>query len=496
MILKVDDAAHTVVVSDLHLSDAEPVDPRRPLWRRFRRADLFVDESFGRFLGHLRREVGDRIELIFNGDAFDFDSVTAIPEDPPYRVSWLERRRGLVSEQAKSEFKIRRILRDHVVWVEALHEFLSQGNHVVFVIGNHDLELHWPAVQKALRDALDPEGVAGERLRICEFFTLAGGDTLVTHGNQFDTYNLCANPIHPFVWIGGRSRVRMPVGNLANKLMLNGMGLFNPHLEASYIKSLWEYAIFFFRYVMRIQPLLAWSWLWSAVATFLVSLNEGFRPAHTNPFTVEARVDEMARRSRTRPGVVRTLKALSVHPAVFHPWRLARELWLDRALLLALAVWATFHVAVMLEWVAGIQPWWGLLAFLLLLPPYLFYARRVTSDLARVERVTQQRAPRAARAAGVDRVVLGHTHIEYHSSVRGIELLNTGTWSPAFHDVSCTEPYGRKGFAWIAPERNGQRRARLFEWKDPQAVEIPRSEGRPPSVLAHLTETLSGEKTG
>ena len=147
----------------MHISDAAPVEPRRPLWKRFRQADLFVDQSFARFLTCLCEEVDDRIELIFNGDAFDFDPITAIPENPSFPVSWLERQRGLVSEEEKSEFKVRRVLRDHPVWVEALRDFLQRGNDVVFVIGNHDLELHWPAVQRTIRDALDPDRISPSR---------------------------------------------------------------------------------------------------------------------------------------------------------------------------------------------------------------------------------------------------------------------------------------------------------------------------------------------
>ena len=53
----VESPQHTVVVSDLHLTDAEPVDPRRPLWKRFKQRDLFIDESFARFLEYVHREV-------------------------------------------------------------------------------------------------------------------------------------------------------------------------------------------------------------------------------------------------------------------------------------------------------------------------------------------------------------------------------------------------------------------------------------------------------
>ena len=78
---------------------------------------------------------------------------------------------------------------------------------------------------------------------------------------------------------------------------------------------------------------------------------------------------------------------------------------------------------------------------------------------------TAEHAPLAAKIAGVKRVVQGHTHIEKHRWILDVEYLNTGTWSPAFRDVECTERYGRKCFAWIRPGEAG-RTADLFEWCD------------------------------
>lgn len=132
-----DGAAHTVVLSDVHLCEAEPVDPKRPLWKKFKQRELFIDPCFARFLDYIQTVTEGPIELVFNGDLFDFDSVTALPEEPKFPVSWLERRRGLHPEERKSLWKIRLVLRDHHVWFDALRAFLLAGNRLVFVIGNH-----------------------------------------------------------------------------------------------------------------------------------------------------------------------------------------------------------------------------------------------------------------------------------------------------------------------------------------------------------------------
>ena len=104
------------------------------------------------------------------------------------------------------------------------------------------------------------------------------------------------------------------------------------------------------------------------------------------------------------------------------------------------------------------------------------------ADVGRVQKTAVKRAPVAAKITGVKRVVHGHTHKEGYRLYKGIEVLNNGTWSPAFHDVECTQPYGRKCFTWIRPKgpddagagnENTGRISTLYEWKDPGMEEIP-----------------------
>jgi len=491
-------AQHTFAVSDFHLSDAQPLDPRRPLWKRFKGRNLFIDDSFARCLAHMRElAAGARsIELILNGDMFDFDSLTTIPHSPPFPVSWLERRRGLDAEQDKSTFKMSVILADHPVFVAALRRFLEDGHSVAFVIGNHDMELHWPAVQAEIRRALALSAEADGRLRFCEWFTLSGTDTLVEHGNQYDSYCVAANPVHPQIQWRARERVRLPFGNIAGKLMLNGMGLFNPHVESSFIKSLPEYFMFFWRYVVRTQPLLAWSWFWTAMATLVITLREGILPAVLDPFNLDERVEGVAQRAHASPKLVRALSSLRVQPVHFHPIRVARELWLDRAVLLAIVFFGTFQLFSFLNVFVSLSIWWWLAFFVLVLPPFIFYARSVNSDVNNYERGLHRHVPEAARLAGVKRVVMGHTHKEKHTEIEGIELLNPGTWSPAFHDVECTRPFGRKCFVWIRPDATtGGRVAELREWRDPGSNVLPQDAAAQPrpSLLADSLKSITGK---
>ena len=471
-------ATHTFVISDLHLADAEPPHPHNPLWKRFKRPRFFIDQTVASFLDHIRAQANGTgpVELVLNGDIFDFDSVMAMPKppEPGFHLSWLERRRGLKPEEAKSRFKIRTILEAHAHWTQAVNNFLEDGHRMIFVIGNHDIELHWPGVQQ---DIIDRLGSRPDQIRFVEWFYVSNRDTLIEHGNQYDAYSLCSNPIHPVIRDRHGMHLRLPFGNLAGKFMLNGMGLMNPHIESSYIKdSLGEYLVFFFRYVLRTQPFLMWTWLWSAIVTLVVSVSEGFRPAMTDPLTVADRLEAVAAKANATPNLVLALRALHAHPAYYSPLQILQELWLDRFLVLGLAFFAAFQFFSFLNVFVPVSFWWFVVPLALLLPIPIFYARSVRSEVLRCQAIARESAPTAAKLARVGRVVHGHTHREMHQppeKTNGVEYLNTGTWSPAFHDVECTKPFGRKCFAWIRPLAGSPgRTASLFEWKEHTAIPV------------------------
>jgi UDP-2,3-diacylglucosamine pyrophosphatase LpxH len=359
-----------------------------------------------------------------------------------------------------------------------MRAFIEAGNRAVFIIGNHDMELHWPSVRQDLVDGLGLTEEAQSRVRFCEWFYLSNGDTLIEHGNQYDAYSMAHNPIHPLIRKPGRkgfrTLVRIPFGNQAGKFMLNGMGLFNPHSEASFIKSsLAEYLVFYWKYVVRTQPGLMFTWFWSALVTGVVSVTEGLLPSLNDPLTVDARVEDIARRANATPQMVWSMRELHAHPAIYNPIKILRELWLDRALLLALIGFAAFQFLAVLNLFTRASWWWFVLPVFLLMPLFIFYARSIDSEVIKLQKPAFEAAPLAARITRVKRVVQGHTHLERHAWIGDVEYLNTGTWSPAFSDVECTQPYGRKCFAWIKPAPAGSGRvAELHAWSEDGAQPV------------------------
>lgn len=478
---------HTFVLSDVHLTTVEAPDPERPLWKRYKQADLVIDDELAAAIAHMSAEAGDAAaELVLNGDIFDFDSVMDQPDDDELSLSWLERLRGMNSSEPKSTLKLCCILDDHPIFVDALREWLARPQHsVVFVIGNHDLELHWPAVQAVLRARLGLEP-ADERLRVCAWFYLSEGDTHIEHGNQYDSYCLCLDPLWPLVRVRRELRVRMPFGNLAGRIMLNGMGLFNPHVESTFILPFTGYVVFFFKHVIRTNPMLPWSWLWSAGATFVVSMRDGLLPSVRDPLRLDDRVDAVAAEAKATPRMVRALEALRVHAAIFNPFKVARELWLDRVLMLALVVFGSFQAIATLQVFTGLSAVWWFAALAALLPFVIFWAGKQESDVNNVEAAVLRRLALIRQITGVRRVVLGHTHIERHTWVEGVELLNPGTWSPAFSDVACTQRVGRACYVHLRPKDDGGRDASVKVWVKGDVEALPFSDPPKPRLRVPL----------
>lgn len=459
---------NTVIIGDLHLADAEPRHPKKKFWKNFKRKEHFFDDSFQRFLKHIEKKSSPLpVELILNGDIFDYDAVLTIPNDPPYRISHLEKKTGLGSEEEKSLFKTHVILEQHPIFMDALKAFVANGNKVVFVIGNHDIELHWPSVQQAVVSRITSSSEQEKQIVFCEWFYVSQADTLVEHGNQYDPYSMCLDPINPIIVRNNNYKIRIPFGDLAGRFIVNRLGLKNPNDESSYVKSAMEYFTFFIKYEMKVEPFMVFHWLFGSLRALRTSLIEGFTPAVKDPLTYHTKVKEIATKANTSVNAVLALKELHAHPAVHSPFKIIRELWLDRFFLLVLIIGISWQVFTTYSLFAGISIWVFIIPLLISLPFFAYYSQGVTSDVYKNLRAGEEKASVAAQIVGVHRVVHGHTHQEKHEFLDDVEFLNPSSWSPYFEDVECTVDKRVKKYIWIEV-KNNKRSAEVLTWEGPQ----------------------------
>ena len=410
---------------------------------------------------------GKQVELVLNGDVFDFDSVCRTPPNPSFRVSQLEMTYGLKTEERKSAYKIDVIMEDHKEFAQGLTEFLKNGHRLVFIIGNHDLELHWEEVQKSIRRHIDPEQAYENQIRFCEFFYISNEDTLIEHGHQYDPYCKASNPVFPFILRYNRVEIKIPFGNLATRYMINAMGFFNPYVESNYIMSAKEYVGFFLKYIIRAQPFLIFSWLYGASLVLFNSVRDEFATVFRDPLLVERKVAEIADKSNAKPRMVRELMNLSVPSAAKRPWLLARELWLDRAFIFLLGLLIVLQVILIVKQLTDISLFWAVIPILIFAPFFIFYSRTVQSQVGSFKEPQERLLSLAAMVTGTQRIVHGHTHIVRHEHIGPIEHLNSGTWSPAFKNVNCTIAEDQKTAIWIYRENPDEpRRAKVLQFKN------------------------------
>lgn len=470
---------YTAVISDLHLTDSEPSRPRKKprsrLWKKFKTRRFFIDSLLIDFLQEIQTKAkGHQVELVLNGDIFDFDSVMAYPEDEIFSVNWIETRRGLFPHEQKSVYKLKVILEEHQTFIAALSDFIKKGNSLVIIPGNHDVEIAFPSVQKTFIDALELNPMDIKRVKFVKWFYISHQDTLIEHGHQQDPYCICENPLNPFLVEYNLVSVRLPFGNVACRYIMNGMGLFNPHVEKNYIMSLSEYLIFFFKYLLTTQPLIMWTWFWGSVATLTHVIKDRFAEVYKPDDDMETIVNQSAVESQTTPYVVRRLQELFATPANQSPILIAKELWLDRAFLLLSIIIIVFVITFQMKKFFGISFYWVFLPLLLCAPFFLFYARSITSLVSVYKEPDEYLLSQQAEIAGVQRIIYGHTHIPRHEFYGAVEHLNSGTWSPGFTDIECTETVERNNYVWIYPveekktEEIPQRRAVLCRFKNSQ----------------------------
>jgi UDP-2,3-diacylglucosamine pyrophosphatase LpxH len=173
-----------VLVSDIHLSLGAAGAQYGP---RF--VDEFDgDEALPAFLSWLRSDDLRPSHLVLLGDTLDFLRV------PVPRALYAR-------NDAEAVQQLEQIAAAHPKVFEALSAIMNDGTVIDIVVGNHDVELARPAVQRKLRTLLGaPEHSAAEAARVR--FHLWGyyvpGFLYAEHGNHYHSVNSFRRPLTPF----------------------------------------------------------------------------------------------------------------------------------------------------------------------------------------------------------------------------------------------------------------------------------------------------------
>ncbi len=212
----------TLVVSDMHMGAGH----RKGAVNLF--DDFRHDAQVTAFLRRYStgRYEGQEVELVLKGDIFDLLKVSVDGRFPD-RIT-----------EAVAVRKLRRCLGGHPKVVRALGAFLAvRHKRISYLPGNHDMELFYPAAQRAFTEALTGRPVDPRVRFVTErpFHDVEGG-VQIHHGQQFEA-------VHAFDWRRifvedrGERILNLPWGSLFVLDVISRFKTERPYLDV--VKPFW-----------------------------------------------------------------------------------------------------------------------------------------------------------------------------------------------------------------------------------------------------------------
>lgn len=455
-----------LVVSDLHLCDVED---HADGWKRHKSSEYVYDAELDSLVRDFLRggNAEDRYTLVLNGDIIEFDLVTAIPDDPPWPVAVTERLHGLEATPEKSAWKLRHILADHPRFIATLVDLLAAGHRVVYVLGNHDRELHFPEVRLAFDQILQAHAtergidLGTARVRFEPWFYYVPGEIYAEHGQQYDFYCSFRYILHPVIkTLDGSKMLALPMGNLSNRYINNRTGYFNPH-AGDYLLSFFGYVTHWLHYYAFSKRGLVFVWLLGSIRTLVTLLRNKNLILQQGPKDYPERLQEVADRFGIGSEKVELLDRRKRLPITSRVYRIIREFWLDRVLMAGVMTLGTIALALSPAplWVKLMVPLTG---FPLLHFVYEWFAGGDTA--VTLEQESHQVAFDIASILPVRVVTFGHTHVPNLIPLsRDVTFANTGTWAPVWGPNRRTLVPGLRNYLVVSAEGE-QVETKLGSW--------------------------------
>ena len=474
-----------VLVSDVHLNEIlAPDSGAPPGWWEYKAPASSQDAELAAFLVAIdtRRPAWfARTVLVMNGDTFDFDTCYSGPAGREVP------REGMAPTVDGSVYKMGRILGDHPGFVAALAAFLARGNRAVFVMGNHDRELHFPAVQELLVQRVAsraPAGKGGDVARAIAFepwFVHVPGVLYAEHGNQYDATCSYRDVLDPTIPPDRDHALELetPFGSLLGRHSLSRLGTFNPYNDESFILSLGGYAAHWRKFYFGRRPFFR-AYLGATWRGLRELRDRRRRQLAAKPPELRRRRPEEVARS---PAYVSLAAEKGVDPTfVARQLRLSSTPIVDRARLLLHEVWVdrfAFLLGAVGLLVAGlvlVKEWYQLLILLLLLPGIFFVLRAMgRGSLALQERARWGLvAESIAEALRVPVVAFGHSHRpERRPLTHGGRYYNLGSWAPVLpSDRGSTLARARR-YLVVRPDATGRAHVAFARWGGPEGEPRP-----------------------
>jgi UDP-2,3-diacylglucosamine pyrophosphatase LpxH len=463
-----DDDRNILIISDLHLG--EDIKPTHANGKAILRHVAVLERELTDFLTHytrVRRD-GTPWRLIINGDMVDFLSVCLLPPggeggleaeaDPEDRVY------GLGTRPLQARTKMEHVLERHPGVFRALAGFIAAGNVVGIVVGNHDVEFHWPVVQETFK-----KGVAGcyrgARATAAEieagivfhpWFYFLENVVWVEHGHQYDDYcsfDYILNPVAP-----EKEEVVMSLGAAGYRYVSNHVAGSDPHQQED-----WN-MLGFLRFGIMLGARGVWklikgylAMVWRLLSIWRV-LTKQRDKVEARRRTHRERLRALAEQVKLSEETLVALDNLRRRPVVTNFFRLAAAIMLDRLLVAATAALLILVFVLALPW------GWAATAVLTVVGAAWAAAQILARTRGKTDPQEKMKlVPQKIRAhVRAPFVVFGHSHHPLALKLEGEGwYFNTGTW------LAVERPGLLHAFTHVMIRRDkGRLRAGLCQWRD------------------------------
>ncbi|MEN0064093.1 MAG: hypothetical protein AAGA48_18210 [Myxococcota bacterium] len=445
-------AAHNLlVVSDLHLGE----DVGRSI-----RTTEGLEAALVAFLDH-HQDHGGPWRLVINGDMLEMVGIVMLPDQAPRVPDDLhphDHRYGLGGREDAAAIKMRAMVEHHSTVFAGLGRFVGAGHALSIVIGNHDIELCWPAVQRVFTEGVvegwrhDHPSESGDAIAKAvtfhPWFLYVPGVAWIEHGHQYDPYCSFEHLLEPVI---DEVEVDPNIGGLLLRYLGSQFG--------DEVHEVVHRGTFAYLKLWASRGPLHMSKIFVAYFDMCRRLLEHYRLLGPDQVTrhqakVADRVEDVARAAGLDVGLLYRLSDLWRPPVANQLGRLLRALMCDRVALLVAA--PTVLMATLLVPAAS-----QTLAALVLVPPLglLIAAAAIAREPTDPRRAMRSQAKTVRKLVGVPFVVMGHSHDPVHLVDDDGAYLNTGTWTPR------GDPYKTFTHVTIRHTAEGPR-ASLRQWRD------------------------------
>lgn len=247
------------VISDLHLAAGFNSNSNYDGTENF-----FADEAFSRFINYLNTtSAASASLLIINGDFIDFLRIRNIPEAANDFAAWQQALKevginksseelkksiikreydfGLRTDDYKSIWKLWICAKGHKQVFESMTAWLLNGNDLIIVKGNHDLEWYWKAVRDYLRLLLAQYIAASKNSSVTDALKdnviphitfaddtlLIDGKIYIEHGHRYENFTTVDGP----AVLENSTELNLPFGSFFNRYLINRIELAYPHID-------------------------------------------------------------------------------------------------------------------------------------------------------------------------------------------------------------------------------------------------------------------------